>query len=58
MEMTEKKPGLFALESDAKVDIERIADVEKYYDIILPDSYKNFVSQYGGGYFGFSSVFM
>lgn len=34
--------------SDAKADNERIADVEKYYDIILPDSYKDFVSQYGG----------
>ena len=56
-EMSEKKPRLFALESDAKVDIERIADVEKYYDIILPDSYKNFVSQYGGGYFGFIVVY-
>ena len=36
-EMSEKKPRLFALESDAKVDIEKIEDVEKYYDIILPD---------------------
>ena len=41
--MSEKKPRLFALESDAKVDIEKIEDVEKYYDIILPDSYKRFL---------------
>ena len=47
-EMSEKKPRLFALESDAKVDIEKIEDVEKYYDIILPDSYKDFARQYGG----------
>ena len=56
-EMSEKKPRLFALESDAKVDIEKIEDVEKYYDIILPDSYKDFASQYGGGYFGFIVVY-
>ena len=55
--MSEKKPRLFALESDAKVDIEKIEDVEKYYDIILPDSYKDFASQYGGGYFGFIVVY-
>ena len=56
-EMSEKKPRLFALESDAKVDIEKIEDVEKYYDIILPDSYKDFASQYGGGYFGIIVVY-
>lgn len=56
-EMTEKKPRLFALESDAKVDIGEIEAVEKYYEIILPDSYKDFVRQYGGGYFGFIVVY-
>ena len=57
-EMTEKNLKLFALETDAKVDIEKIEDVEKYYDIILPDIYKDFVSQYGGGYFGFIVVYV
>lgn len=42
--MIEKPSRLLALESDAKV-------------IILPDSYKDFVSQYGGGYFGFIVVY-
>lgn len=56
-QMVEKKPRLFALESDAKADIEKIEDVEKYYDAILPDAYKDFVNQYGGGYFGFIVVY-
>lgn len=50
-------PAAVLDESDAKVDIEKMEDVEKYYDIILPDTYKDFVSQYGGGYFGFIVVY-
>lgn len=57
IETAEKKPKLFALESDAKVSIEEIESVEKYYNIILPDSYKDFVNHYGGGYFGFIVVY-
>ncbi len=57
LEMAEKKPRLFALESDAKADSGEIEDIETYYNIILPDSYKDFVSQYGGGYFGFIAVY-
>ncbi len=56
-EMTEEKPRLFALESDAKADNEVIEDVEKYYNVILPDAYKDFVGQYGGGYFGLLVVY-
>lgn len=56
-EMMEKKPKLFALESDNKASVEMIEIVEKYYEIKLPDSYKYFVNQYGGGYFGFIVVY-
>lgn len=56
-ELAEKNPRLFALESDAKVDIEKIEEVEKYYEITFPDSYKDFACEYGGGYFGFIVVY-
>ena len=56
-EIAEKFPKLFALVSDAKVDIAEVKTVEEYYNIILPDSYKDFVNQYGGGYFGFIVVY-
>lgn len=56
-EMMERKPKLFALESDNKASIEMIEIVEEYYEIKLQDSYKNFVNQYGGGYFGFIVVY-
>ncbi len=56
-EMMERKPKLFALELDNKASIEMIEIVEEYYEIKLQDSYKNFVNQYGGGYFGFIVVY-
>ncbi|MBQ8262782.1 MAG: SMI1/KNR4 family protein [Lachnospiraceae bacterium] len=56
-EMSEKNPTLFALETDVKADIEKIEDIEKHYDIILPEAYKDFVRQYGGGYFGLVVVY-
>lgn len=56
-EMMDEKPKLFALESDNKASIEMIEIVEEYYGIKLPDSYKDFVNEYGGGYFGFIVVY-
>lgn len=56
-EIAEKEPILFALESDSKADSEMIEDVESYYGIKLPDTYKDFVNQYGGGYFGYIVVY-
>ena len=41
---------LFALESDDKANREMIELVENYYNVLLPNMYKNFVKQYGGGY--------
>ena len=56
-EMVEKKPGLFSLHSDNMASTAMIKDVEEYYNIILPDSYKEYLKQYGGGYFGFIIVY-
>ena len=56
-EVAEKNPIIFALEPDARAEAQRIDDVEKYYEVTLPDSYKDFASQYGGGYFGFIVVY-
>lgn len=56
-EIAEKKSKLFALDSDDIASAEMIAVVESYYNIKLPYNYKEFVQQYGGGYFGFTIVF-
>lgn len=56
-EMEEKNPRLFALESDNRANTETIEVIEKHYDVLFPNSYKDFVSQYGGGYFGLIVVY-
>lgn len=56
-EVIRKRPRIFALDQDNKANVEMIEDVEKYYDVKLPESYKDFVSEYGGGYFGFIVVY-
>ncbi|MBD5509003.1 MAG: SMI1/KNR4 family protein [Lachnospiraceae bacterium] len=56
-EMVEKRPRLLALHSDNKASMTMIKDVEEYYNIKLPDSYKEYLKQYGGGYFGYIIVY-
>ena len=56
-EIVAEKPKLFALESDNKANDEKINVIENHYKIKLPENYKEFVKQYGGGYFGFIVVF-
>ena len=56
-EVAARKPRLLALESDNKGNIKMIEAVEEYYSVKLPDCYKDFVKQYGGGYFGFIIVY-
>lgn len=51
------KPILFGLESDKIADEEDIKTVEEYYGIQLPASYKEFVQEYGGGYFAHSIIY-
>lgn len=56
-EIAEKESKLFALESDSKVTDKIIESIEDYYEVKLPKAYKNFIKQYGGGYFGFVIVY-
>jgi len=56
-EVIAKAPHLFALETDSKANNEMIKGIESYYDVKLPEAYEDFVSQYGGGYFGFIVVY-
>lgn len=51
------KPILFGLDSDKIADEEDIELVEEFYNIKLPSSYKEFVHEYGGGYFAHSTIF-
>lgn len=56
-EMKRKKPKLFALEWDDRTSSEMIEKIEKYYNVIFAESYKDFVNQYGGGYFGYIVIY-
>lgn len=50
-------PAWFGLEPDENADDEALNEAEEKLGAKLPDDYKKFVSEYGGGYFAFSSVF-
>lgn len=52
-----ENPMLFCLESDCKANITKIEMIENYYGIVLPKSYKEFLMQYGGGYFAYTIVY-
>lgn len=52
-----RNPKMFGLDSDCKPNIQDIVIMEKYYNIVFAESYKNFLLQYGGGYFAFSVVY-
>lgn len=53
----EDKPKIFGLDADEIPTITDIGMIEKYYGIVFPESYKEFVLQYGGGYFAFTVVY-
>ncbi len=50
-------PIWFALSSDGIPSDEIIAKMEERLQIPLPETYKAFLKQYGGGYFGFALVY-
>ncbi len=52
------KPVLFGLESDKVASSEEISQYEETNGIILPDEYKRFVTEFGGGYFGFTTIYL
>lgn len=53
----ENKPKIFGLDADEIPTVTDIEMIEKYYEIVFPKSYKEFVLQYGGGYFAFTVVY-
>lgn len=52
-----KKPLLFALESDTPPSVDEIEHFEKSYGVALPEKYKLFISEFGGGYFGYANIY-
>ena len=58
VEETKKNhPVWFGIESDQCPTDVVIADVEAKLEAKLPADYKNFIYEYGGGYFAFSNVY-
>ncbi len=56
-EVKKEKPVLFALESDEKPAQADIDAFEKETGITLPQKYKDFILDFGGGYFGFANIY-
>uniref|UniRef100_UPI00405700C9 SMI1/KNR4 family protein n=1 Tax=Agathobacter sp. TaxID=2021311 RepID=UPI00405700C9 len=52
-----KKPILFGLEHDKILCAEEIEQFEKTVHITLPEKYKEFIMNYGGGYFGYANIY-
>lgn len=52
-----KNPRIFDLDADCKPTIKDIELMEEYYHIVFPRCYKEFLLQYGGGYFAFTIVY-
>lgn len=52
-----KRPGIFGLDADCRASVEDIGMIEAYYGVQLPLSYKEFLMQFGGGYFAFVVVY-
>ena len=51
------KPLLFQLEHDDVANEVDIKESEKYYGISFSESYKRFLMNFGGGYFGYIVVY-
>lgn len=56
-EVKENKPILFGLESDKAASDNEIEQIEEYYGVELPKNYKEFLKEFGGGYFGYIVVY-
>jgi hypothetical protein len=53
-----ERPGLFALASpDRPASLEQIEQVEQLLGLSLPNSYRAFLQEYGGGEFGYLTLF-
>lgn len=56
-DLKKKHPIWFELSSKYLPNDTDLYNIEQYYNVTLPDDYKSFLKNYGGGYFGFSQVF-
>ena len=53
-----EKPKLFLLvEPDSVATSEQLGEVEREIEVKLPSKYRAFLSEFGGGTFGFTNVF-
>lgn len=50
-------PVWFGIESDENPNADAVADAEGKIGAKLPNEYKDFIFEYGGGYFAFSNVY-
>lgn len=50
-------PVWFGIEPDDNPDATAVTDAEEKLGAKLPDEYKDFILEYGGGYFAFSNVY-
>ena len=57
LEVKRSRPKIFELEADNIPTVADIESVEKYFGVVFPKKYKEFVLQYGGGYFAFTVVY-
>lgn len=51
------KPILFELETDKVMSEMAISQFENDNGIVIPDEYKQFVLEFGGGYFGYANIY-
>ncbi|OCA87943.1 hypothetical protein A8F94_08940 [Bacillus sp. FJAT-27225] len=56
-EARDKRPIWLELESEPKAKDYQIEKAEKVLSLTLPDEYKSFVKDFGGGYFAFTTLF-
>lgn len=56
-EVKSKNPHLFELEHDQILSMAEIENIEKKMDVKLPLNYRKFISEFGGGFFGFATVY-
>lgn len=52
-----KKPILFGLEHDEVCSAKQIEDFENMLRIEIPKKYKQFLMNFGGGYFGYANIY-
>lgn len=56
-EKEEGNPIMFGLPSDNIATAQDIEMIERYYSLVMPICYKQFIQKYGGGYFAFIVVY-